>query len=390
MTEIAVQTLPTIAWSPSEVATTTPGSSAIDHHGADLMYNDESMRMSCYQRKIALNTRDSDSVGSFEDEDVALLGAQFWMLVVSFIAVLYRSIPQIVAVFCVRLIATMWSTYTVCRVTQYKPLFQTLYVGPRAPCQFDFFNSFFTIRMPLAITSLVLNTTALTFEGYMGRKLVKAFDVLIFQRVVPKASVLKIYRYFLAVFVLLQLDVVFMMSATGLWATWLVYAIGELTKNKSLYVALFVASMIALLPWLATGWFSVRREMKTLMIVFLLMGFADLVLWATMLRTDVFLWTFLQWPFFACLTCISFVLLFITGSFGIICRLNFGEGLAEYFHVEAVLAEANFAPGLFEEDTGSSDEKSMHKPTAVPAAEMYKNCELSEIGLCPVIVIGRV
>ncbi|PCH42976.1 hypothetical protein WOLCODRAFT_73957, partial [Wolfiporia cocos MD-104 SS10] len=331
-------------------------------------------------------------VGSFGEEDVALLSAQFWLLLISSVAVSYRSIPQIVAVLCVRLIATMWSAYSIWRAMHYKVLFQLLYMGPGAPCQLDFFTSFFTIRTSLAIPSLILNITALAFEGYMGRKLIKAFDALIFHRVAPPGAVLKIYRYFLAIFVLLQLDVFFLLSMIGLWISWLINGLGDLTVNKTLYEALFITTMITLLPWLATGWFAVRREMKTLMAVFIFMSFVFLALLATMFRTDVFAWTFLQWPFFACLTCISFILLFATGLFGIICRLNFGKGLAQYLHVEAVLAEANFAPELFENDTRQlkiSDEKSMHRPSTALPTEKYDKRGLPDDDASPVIVIER-
>jgi hypothetical protein len=39
---------------------------------------------------------------------------------------------------------------------------------------------------------------------------------------------------------------------------------------------------------------------------------------------------FSRWSFFATLTLTSFILLVLTTALGIVCRINFGKGLAEY------------------------------------------------------------
>lgn len=35
---------------------------------------------------------------------------------------------------------------------------------------------------------------------------------------------------------------------------------------------------------------------------------------------------------------------------GVICRLNFGKGFAQYLHAEAALESSNFAPEVFKHD----------------------------------------
>ncbi len=40
--------------------------------------------------------------------------------------------------------------------------------------------------------------------------------------------------------------------------------------------------------------------------------------------------TFVQWPYLGCFIVASFVLLIASMVLGIVCRINFGKGLAEY------------------------------------------------------------
>ena len=49
-----------------------------------------------------------------------------------------------------------------------------------------------------------------------------------------------------------------------------------------------------------------------------------------MFTSRLYRWTFSTWPFFACLTVMSFVYLVISIALAVVCRLNFGKGLAPY------------------------------------------------------------
>lgn len=76
----------------------------------------------------------------------------------------------------------------------------------------------------------------------------------------------------------------------------------------------------------------------------------------------------MQWPYLGCFTVASFVLLAASVVLGIVCRINFGKGLAEYcefsfpintqirvlsfclistVHAESALAALNFVPDEF-------------------------------------------
>ena len=85
-----------------------------------------------------------------------------------------------------------------------------------------------------------------------------------------------------------------------------------------------------IVPWMLMGWFAVRREMKLLMAGFLFLDLCYIVLWSAMFYSEVYRWTFIEWPFFACSTMVSMAVLLGAAIFGVISWLNFGKGLAHY------------------------------------------------------------
>jgi hypothetical protein len=97
-----------------------------------------------------------------------------------------------------------------------------------------------------------------------------------------------------------------------------------------LFKTLEIATLAAIIPWLAIGWFSVRRESRLWMAIFLCASTVMIASWASMFSCQSFLWTFKTWDFLAVLTCAAGALLTSTLLLGIACRLNFGKGLPNY------------------------------------------------------------
>ena len=63
---------------------------------------------------------------------------------------------------------------------------------------------------------------------------------------------------------------------------------------------------------------------------FTFLTLAYIVSWGAMFDAQVFAWTFIEWPFFACSTMVSMAVLLGAAIFGVISWLNFGKGLAHY------------------------------------------------------------
>jgi len=90
---------------------------------------------------------------------------------------------------------------------------------------------------------------------------------------------------------------------------------------------------------------------------------------------------------------VSFVVLIATGISGLLCRLNFGKGLAHYLHVEAELAKADFTPEVFSNDSNSRSTSSFNSERSLSGATMLKhdiNWDLFHVDVdrVPVIVVG--
>jgi len=172
-----------------------------------------------------------------------------------------------------------------------------------------------------------------------------------FKRVGPPQRIIVIYRYFLAVLVGLQLSVFFLVVAISLWIDQLVSsALTHISDHTAVYQAAFIATVLLLLPWIAMGWFAVRNEKRCLMIAFLGTSALFIALWAIMFYSQVYRFSFVDWPFFGGLTCASFVVMLVSTAFGIVCWRNFGEGLSQYLYVEQALRDSAFEPEVFTHD----------------------------------------
>lgn len=66
------------------------------------------------------------------------------------------------------------------------------------------------------------------------------------------------------------------------------------------------------------------------MIVFLSIHFVFFTCWALMYYSEVYRWTWIQWPFFAALTVATQLVMLATGIIGICCWRRFGEGLKHF------------------------------------------------------------
>ncbi len=66
------------------------------------------------------------------------------------------------------------------------------------------------------------------------------------------------------------------------------------------------------------------------MTVFFALTFVIIACWGTMFYSQVYRFTFLDWPYFAGMTIASFVVLILAFLFGMLCWTNFNKGLAQY------------------------------------------------------------
>jgi len=198
-----------------------------------------------------------------------------------------------------------------------------------------------------------MNVISLLLAIYLSMKLIKVYGPNSFNRVGAPKEIIRIYKYFLAVFVSFQVAALLLISVVCLWLDQMVNrdnAIAGVTYHKTLYIVLSAITLALLVPWITLGWYAVRREWKRLMVAFLAVAAAVFASWVLMLMSWSFAWTFVEWPFFACQIVAASLSLLTTIVFGVISWLHFDKGLAHYLYVDDVLAKAGFEPELFEKD----------------------------------------
>ncbi|CAL1697872.1 unnamed protein product [Somion occarium] len=287
-------------------------------------------------------------------EDVVLLASQFWLLGISIFSILCGSIPHLLAVFCMRILSTSWSAYTLWRTKDIQRRFLNLLVNPDSPCHYDFFPTYFRTRLSFQIPELVLACSASMFTTYFGWRLMKIYKAHTFKRVGPPDFIVQMYRSYLAIFVCLHLSVFLVIAAMALWADQLINgAIAAISTHTAIYYTLLLATIITLIPWILLTSRAVRREHRGLMVLVLTTCFIYIACWSIMFYSQVYRWTWIQWPFFASMTLTSLLVLIGCGILGIICWLNFDKGLAQYLHAENALAETDFEPEMFANELGS-------------------------------------
>ncbi|KAI0799600.1 hypothetical protein BC629DRAFT_1497116 [Irpex lacteus] len=287
-------------------------------------------------------------------EELVLMFSQIWLLGISSSAVLNQSIPHLLAVFAMRMLATGWSAYTIWRTQDLKSRLWHIVMAPNTPCHtdFEFLPGYFRTRFALQIPDVTLNVVALLFTGVLGWRMIKSFSHNIFNCVGPPAKIVRLYGYMLTVFVCGQL-------LSFLTTTSISLALKEgitHTRLLGVQIALFILAFMLTLIMIPLGYYATRKERRLPMAVFIIILIGFIALFLSLFSSGAFRFSWLQWPFFASVTGVNCAVLIVCAVFAILCRTHFGEGLSHYLHVEEVLSEQNFAADDF-----STEDVTEHK-----------------------------
>ncbi|KAF8870641.1 hypothetical protein CPB84DRAFT_1801795 [Gymnopilus junonius] len=308
--------------------------------GQEVSLSEQCLQILVYPSEILLN---------FRREDITWICLQFWLLAISFLAILNDSVPHLLSVLMTHTISAAWAVYATWRNPHFKEHFQEILADPGTPCSLDMFTSFWERRQSLEIVDAVLSCTALVLFFFLSWTLLKVYNEQSFKCVGAPEHVMRINKFFMAVLACLQMEAFVLPASMGLWIDVLRNtSIARISAHTGVYVALIITTVTLLIPWIIMGWYSIKREMKRLMVVFLAITFGITAGWAIMFYSIVYRWTFLQFPYIGCFTVSSFILLISSMVLGVVCRLNFDKGLAQYLHAEETLASLNFAPDAFD------------------------------------------
>ncbi|KAI5120285.1 hypothetical protein M0805_005342 [Coniferiporia weirii] len=305
--------------------------------GSTVFLSGQCTRVLIYANQVLNNSR---------REELALIGSEFWMLGISVFAIMYDSIPHLLAGFFLRVLSTGWSGYSIWRTLDIHIRFQALITN--GACGVDLFPGYSHKRVAVQIADLSLNFVALVLSCYMVWKLVRTFATCMFKRVGAPGHLIRVYRLFLGVFICLQMSVYLLVASTSLWIDQLINGpLAKISWHNHVYLGSFIIANVVLLPWIAMGWFAARREKRRTMLAFLCMGALYVIGWGIMYYSQVFRWTWIQWPFFASLSVAAQIVQLASVVLGVVCKRNFHRGLAQYLNIDDTLARADFEPEVF-------------------------------------------
>ncbi|KAG6919586.1 hypothetical protein DXG01_004250 [Tephrocybe rancida] len=289
-------------------------------------------------------------------EDIVFIAFQFWVLGMSIVALLNESIPHILASLLTHLMGTAWAGFQIKHTAQFRSDF-TRVIAQGACKGMPLLPTYWHNRFVAEMTSLAFNVLALFLSSFLTWKLFKLFGWQTFKRVGASLTINRIYKIVLTLSITIQLSMFFMAVTVSLWIDQLFNsAIGDLADLKTLYKIASFVTLALLIPWLMTGWFAVRRELRVPMIIFLVLSVLYLGAWGFMFISTTFRWTFVTWRFFSIMATASVLLTVASLTLGIICRCNFDKGLLRYRPLP-VGAQQNLPDDDFEYYGGSDIEK---------------------------------
>jgi hypothetical protein len=285
-----------------------------------------------YPVDILLNTK---------REDITFIAFQFWVLGMSIVAILNESIPHILASLLTHMLATAWAGFQISHTRTFRTNFSRLTTN--GACKpINLLPNYWKDRGNAEIPSLVLNVVALVISALLTWRLVKLYGWQTFKRVGASLVINRLYKLLLTLSIVIQLSFFFMVVTIGLWLDQLWNGrIAHLAVLAYVYKPVFLVVFVLLFPWLVTGWFASRRELRIPMLIFLILSFGYLLGWGVMFASATFRWTFVQWRFFGLMASGSALLTLMACIMGLICRMNFGRGLLRYLTAqEPILDEA--------------------------------------------------
>ncbi|KAJ7656674.1 hypothetical protein B0H17DRAFT_1098091 [Mycena rosella] len=288
-----------------------------------------------------------DVLNDARREDFVVALYHIWLFTLSMVTLLNESLPHLFAGLAARALATGWAGF---RVQGNKNLYST-YMNVISTGQCDGLNpleSWWDESGLNEIAGLVSNSLNLVLMAALSYKLYKVYASQTFSRVGASTEIHRVYKLVLVLSVILQLAGFLVLAQTGLWISKISFgAIRQLADHFPIYFASLIITVVFEIPWLVLGWISVRKESKILFIIFAIISLFLFGMASLMFFSPLYRFVLGEWTFYATMSITAYVLLIATSVLAVICRLQFGKGLAHFLHVTEALEEGDFTPVYF-------------------------------------------
>ncbi|KAN0080030.1 hypothetical protein V8E55_009596 [Tylopilus felleus] len=282
-----------------------------------------------------------------KSEEVVYLVWESWLVVISIVALLDESIPNLIVVLAAQIVNTSWISYRIASDVLAKHIYEEIIVDGICG-SFDILGGSWPYDMYYA--ALVFSITALLAMCFFAFKLVKLYSKAKLASVGSPPVITQILKWRLWMRVFLQFASFFVLASASLWYD----------KRKGVTVASYYSTnalndagfcIVAIIswPWLLLGIHAVSKENRLLFLVYAILSVVLLVISGLWFGSALFLYEYGAWHTFAWVTTLGDVLLVITCILSVICRLNFGRGLAQFLLVEHELQASGFACDTFQD-----------------------------------------
>lgn len=291
-------------------------------------------------------------------EDIATICFQFWLLIVSLLAILQDSIPHLAVCVASHLLDVAWAGFRIKSTIALREDYYSLIVDSACNGE-DMLGNWWEQRLGHAAPLFGANVITLILLAALAVILFRRFAKINRCHMGASLSINKMYKIALAFSAFLQLAAFFTILAVGMWIDLLSCSlVADLDGNvRSDQAAFFVLAMI-IAPWIISGWWAVFREVKWAFVLFSVLHAFLLSLWPGMLASAIFRYVLKNWAFFACVSVASYLFVVATAIMAVVCRLNFGRGLGHFLRVESDLNSSGFPASFFTNDPVEKDRSS--------------------------------
>ncbi|KAF7297186.1 hypothetical protein MIND_00951700 [Mycena indigotica] len=279
-------------------------------------------------------------------EDLVILAYQLWLLSMSMMTLLNESLPHLFAALAARALSLGWAGFRLSgNMNLYHAYEHVIAVGK---CNgFDPMGDWWS-QGGIEVAALVFNLLDFLLSAAVSYKLFKVYASQTFSRVGASAEVHRVYKLVLFFSVMLQLAGFFVLAQTALWIGKISLGpIRMLADHFRMYLAGLIVTAVFSIPWLVLGWLSVRRESKILFLLFAAISCVLFAMATLTLISPLYRFVLTSWSFYATISITADVLLIATSVLAIVCRTQFGKGLAHFLRVETMLDEGDFTPVTF-------------------------------------------
>lgn len=283
-------------------------------------------------------------------EDIATICFQFWLLIVSLLAVLQDSIPHLAVCIASHLLDVGWAGFRIKSTIALRRDYYAYIVNSACEGE-DMLGNWWEKRLDHAAPLFGTNLIILVLLVALAVILFYRYAKINCCRMGASQAINRMYKMALSFSAFLQLAALFTVLAVGMWIDLLSCDfVASLDGNVRSDQAAFFVLAVIITPWIISGWWAIFREVKWAFILFGVLHAFLLSLWPGMLASAIFRYVLKSWSFFACVSVASYLFVVATAIMAVVCRFHFGRGLGHFLRVEADLSSSGFPASFFTND----------------------------------------